>query len=345
MLNKLSIEKFKNIGKQEFYFKPLTILTGLNSRGKSSIIQSILLLSEIHSSNTLLSKYIKRFSKFSKIRNKYVNAKSVSLNVESKNGSSGMYCTNDRAWAIDLDALPVKDLNFEENLFYISGNRIGQEDIALYDEDIKFGINGEYIFSYFEQNKDIFVENELIKYAGHKSLDGQLSYWLEFILGIRLRVVTEKITDTNITVKFNSDGLDGLSPFNLGAGNSYLAKILIMGLSCKKGNILIIENPEIHLHPKAQARLSDFFVMLANAEIQVIIETHSEHLINKLRYNIYTSELDKDDAIIYYKPSIREDFITININENGHYQNENNQRIDFPEGFFDSTLSELLEIM
>jgi len=236
-------------------------------------------------------------------------------------------------------------LNFEENLFYISGNRIGLEDIALYDEDIKFGINGEYIFSYFEQNKDVFVDNKLIKYEGHKSLDGQLSYWLEYILGIELRVVTEKITDTAITVKFNSDGIDGLSPFNLGAGNSYLAKILIMGLSCKKDNILIIENPEIHLHPKAQSKLSDFFVLLANAGIQIIIETHSEHLINKLIYNVYKKEICKDDAIIYYKSSIRENFIEININNNGHYIDENQQEIDFPEGFFDSTLSELLEIM
>ena len=172
-----------------------------------------------------------------------------------------------------------------------------------------------------------------------------MSYWLEYILDIELRVVTKKITPTNITITFDSHGLDNISPFNLGVGNSYLAKILIMGLSCKKDNILIIENPEIHLHPKAQSKLSDFFVFLADAGIQVILETHSEHLINKLKYNIYKNKLSQDDAIIYYKPSIREKFTTIKINNNGHYIDIDNQEIDFPEGFFDSTLSELLEIM
>jgi len=343
MLNKLSIENFKNIEKQEFDFKPITILIGLNSRGKSSVIQSLLLLSWMHPNNTLLMKYIKKFSNFANVRNKYLNAKSISLSANFTNDSASMSCQSENVW--EFVRGNENYLNFEENLFYISGNRIGQEDIALYDEDIKFGINGEYIFSYFEQNKDVFVDNKLIKYEGHKSLDGQLSYWLEYILGIELRVVTEKITDTAITVKFNSDGIDGLSPFNLGAGNSYLAKILIMGLSCKKDNILIIENPEIHLHPKAQSKLSDFFVLLANAGIQIIIETHSEHLINKLIYNVYKKEICKDDAIIYYKSSIRENFIEININNNGHYIDENQQEIDFPEGFFDSTLSELLEIM
>lgn len=343
MLNKLSIENFKNIEKQEFDIKPITILTGLNSTGKSSVIQSLLLLSWMHSNSTLLNKHIKKFSNYTNVRNKYLNAKSISLNADFTNNSANMFCNGESTW--EFVRYSENYLYFEENLFYISGNRIGQEDIALYDEDIKFGINGEYIFSYFEQNKDVFVENELIKYEGHKSLDGQLSYWLEYILEVKLRVVTEKITDTAITVKFNSDGIDGLSPFNLGAGNSYLAKILIMGLSCKKGNILIIENPEIHLHPKAQARLSDFFVLLANAGIQVIIETHSEHLINKLRYNIYKKKISKDDAIIYYKPNIRENFITININNNGHYINEENIKRAFPEGFFDSTLKELLAMM
>ena len=91
-------------------------------------------------------------------------------------------------------------------------------------------------------------------------MDAQLSYWLNYILGIDLRIVTSKVTSTNVKVTFSSDGIDDISPFNVGAGNSYLAKILIIGLSLKQNNIFIVENPEIHLHPKAQARLSDFFV-------------------------------------------------------------------------------------
>jgi len=344
MLNKLTIENFKSIEKQEFTFNPITILTGLNSTGKSSVIQSLLLLSSFSSTNNLLNKNIKKFSNFNDIRNRYINAKNISLSVESENDSSTLSIEQARSWKIGIPC-DSNVLNFEENLFYISANRRGQEDIANYDEEVKFGVEGEYVFGYFEQFKNKPIEEKLIAYKEHKTLDAQLSYWLEFILDITLRVVTEIMTAEKVKVTFESDGLDNLSPFNLGAGNSYLAKILIIGLSCKKGNILIIENPEIHLHPKAQSKLSDFFVLLANAGIQVILETHSEHLINKLRYNIYKSKLSSDDAIIYYKSNIREEFSTIKINNNGHYIDEENKRIAFPKGFFDSTLNELLEIM
>ena len=344
MLNKLTIENFKSIKKQSFDIKSITILTGLNSTGKSSVIQSLLLLSSFNSDSSLLKKNIKNFSNFNDIRNRYINAKNISFSFESENDTSSLSIEQSKSWKIGIPC-DSNILNFEGNLFYISANRIGQEDIADYDEDIKFGVNGKYVFGYFEQFKDKPVEDALTVYKEHITLDAQLAHWLEYILDIKLRVITEIMTAEKVKVTFDSDGLDKISPFNLGAGNSYLAKILIMGLSCKKGNILIIENPEIHLHPKAQSKLSDFFVLLANAGIQVILETHSEHLINKLRYNIYKSEISKDDAIIYYKPSIIEEFSTIRINNNGHYVDENKQEIDFPEGFFDSTLSELLEIM
>ena len=108
--------------------------------------------------------------------------------------------------------------------------------------------------------------------------------------------------------------------------------------------MLLIENPEIHLHPKAQSRLGEFFAWLAQNGVQVIVETHSEHLINKIRYQVYKKILNSNNVTIYYKKSIKENFINININEKGHFINENREKIQFPSGFFDSTLDELLEI-
>lgn len=338
MIKKVKIEGFKSIKYQEFDFKGLTVLTGLNSTGKSSVIQSLLLLSNFNSSSTELKEYVKKFLEFKDVRNRYENTKEIKIAVSTDSSASILSIEREGRWSIDNQN---ELFNFEENLFYISSNRIGQEDIAGYDEDIKFGANGKYLFGYFEQHK----KDTLVINGTESTLEAELTYWLKYILDIDLVLRTTKITTDSVKVTFTSDGLDNLSPFNLGAGNSYLAKILIMGLSCKKGHILIIENPEIHLHPKAQAKLSDFFVLLENMGIQIIVETHSEHFINKLRHNVYKKKLNSDDIVIYYKPSIQGEFEKISINSNGHFIDDLKTEITFPSGFFDSTLSELLEIM
>jgi len=350
MLERLKIDGFKSIDSQEFSLKPITILTGINSSGKSTVIQSLLILSSAISNSSVLNTYVKKFTNFNEVRNKYTNARKITFYTEEANGLFSMeynlFLPNELGLKSDMRITENWDrLIFEKNLFYISANRVGQEDIAEYDEEIKFGTNGKYIFGYFEQNKDKEVYKKLIRYTQHNTLEAQLSYWLKYILDIDLRVETSKITSSSVKVSFSSDGLNDLSPFNLGAGNSYLAKILIIGLSCQKDNIFIVENPEIHLHPKAQARLSDFFVMLGNSGIQVILETHSEHIINKLRYNIYKNNFHSDNAIIYYKQDSRTDFVLLMINENGHFTDDENNIVEFPTGFFDSTLDELLEIM
>lgn len=350
MLETLRIQGFKSIDEQTFELKPLTVLTGLNSSGKSSVIQALLLLSSSLSKSTELNSYIKKFSDFNEVRNKYTNAKLVNIFADEAESHFriiyNMYPKNEQGLSTDFEVTSDwNTLEFETNLHYISSNRIGQEDIASFDNSIKFGIDGKYAFSYFEQYKDKKVEDNLLANKTHNTLDAQLSYWLEYILGIELRVVTQKITQSNVKVVFNSESLESISPFNLGAGNSYLAKILIIGLACKPNNIFIVENPEIHLHPKAQSKLADFFVFLVNAGVQVVIETHSEHFINKLRYNTYKKKIKAEDTNIYYKPSTKEKFINIKIDNNGHFTDKDGQKTEFPQSFFDATLSELLEMM
>lgn len=111
-----------------------------------------------------------------------------------------------------------------------------------------------------------------------------------------------------------------------------------MCLRSQKGDLLMIENPELHLHPAAQARLGEFFTYIANAGIQVLLETHCEHLIDKLQYQIFKGKFDHDKAVVYYKGGITSPFETIRFTEGGKFETS------FPEGFFDATLENLLEI-
>lgn len=349
MIEQIKINGYKSIKAETIVFKNLTILTGLNSSGKSSIIQAILMISAYTSpQNMAIREFIKDYSDFNTNRNRYINAKEIFIELFLKGCDdiiSIKYSDNTNKEIINQNNNLTCD--FENNLFYISANRIGQEELALYDENNKFGTNGKYVFSYFEQNKSNLIDESLIiKEADSYTLDSQVAYWLNYILGINLRINTVKITASQVKVSYSSEGLENISPFNLGAGNSYLAKIVIMALSCKKGNILIIENPEIHLHPKAQAKFGDFIAFISSKNIQIILETHSEHIINKTRFNIFKKNLSSADTVIHYKPTYKDEFINLYINENGHFIDiKEKKEVEFPLGFFDSTLDELLEMM
>ena len=230
MLSKLTIENFKSIKSQTFTLKPLTILTGLNSTGKSSIIQSVLLLSKCYSNTNqdLLVSVVSAISDFREIRNKYENAQSLTIKADDFE----LYFDNE-ALKVNNETKGLNGLDYESNLFYLSANRMGQEEIAKLSNEQKIGLNGEYIFGYFENNKDKLLEQSLIKFVttGH-TLKAQLNEWLQYILDLPISIQTEKITTSNVKISFNSDGIDFINPFNLGAGNSYLAKILIITLMC-----------------------------------------------------------------------------------------------------------------
>jgi len=240
-------------------------------------------------------------------------------------------------------------LNYKNgNLVYISADRIGARDLYEQNQNPldKIGIYGEYAISYFENNKREKIENYLIKNKNTPTLEDNLNFWLEEILNTHLETEPIKgtdyikasfayLVDKNRKPKF-------VKPKNIGTGTSFLIAILIACLSAKEGNIIIIENPEIHLHPKAQSKLGKFFAFIANGGVQLIIETHNDHIINRISYEEYSKKLKKDEVVIYYKGDAIEPFEKIEI-QNGQFLDirGNNQ---FPEGFFDATLQEIFEI-
>lgn len=87
---------------------------------------------------------------------------------------------------------------------------------------------------------------------------------------------------------------------DVGYGNSQVIPVLVAGLNSTKGDVLIVEEPEIHLHPKAQAELGDFLLDLSVRGVQSIIETHSEHMIVRLQQHVASGALKPDGIIIYF---------------------------------------------
>ena len=156
--------------------------------------------------------------------------------------------------------------------------------------------------------------------------------------------------DTEVTIETNEGfklwfrdifGVD----FIQNTKTSYTSKIISLGLSCKKGECLIIENPEIHLHPKAISNMAKFFIFLAKNGVQVILESNSEHIINSVCYEVYKKNFNSSDIVIYYKADQNSNFEKINVGNSGKFVDENGNLRKYPSGFFDANSAELWELL
>ena len=108
-----------------------------------------------------------------------------------------------------------------------------------------------------------------------------------------------------------------------------------------KESLTIAEQPEIHLNPKLQCVLADLFAFMAKKDQRVIVESHSEHLLLRLRYLVANKTLTSDDIAIYFieKESGVSTIKEIKIETDGHIN-----PVEWPKGFFEDTLRESLAL-
>ena len=89
-------------------------------------------------------------------------------------------------------------------------------------------------------------------------------------------------------------------PVHTGFGLTQVLPIIVAALSAKRNGLLLIENPEVHLHPAGQAAMGKFLAEVAAAGVQVIIETHSDHVLNGIRRSVKDGILSHEDAALHY---------------------------------------------
>lgn len=349
MLKQLKIKDLKSIEAADLKLAPLTILTGANSSGKSTAIQAILLLIKNSGSANRFSmdELLRYLDNFSTIRNKNTHAQIIKITaVDTDNITHNLEITTDNVIAetrLPYQFEAIHDA-VEADFLYLNANRLGAEDLVAISQNRKVGDSGQYLFSHFNKIKGNPLPDNLAKFDGSKTIGFQLGQWLTDITGSDIELKTETIGD-RVKVSFKVKDIDSdVSPFNLGSGISYIAKVLIICLMAKKGDLVVVENPEVQLHPKSQALLGKFLAFIASRGIQLIVETHSEHLINKVAYEVYEDHIPSEDVLIHYKSSVDNDFETILFDENGEFNNMEGDIIGFPTGFFDATLADLMKM-
>lgn len=331
MLNCVRIQGFKCFQEAEIRFSNFTLLAGKNSTGKSTVIQAVLALYQ-DSASSLAGKYM-NIGTVNEVKNWIAGSREISLEaVYEHRGNEHSYS---KIFNDEYEKRKGMEFPDEINVRYLTADRIGVEDTyqkSLEGRD-KIGVRCEYAFFYLAGHKDKEIREKGFIYDSttKMTLGGQVDYWLERILGYRVNA--EEIPGTElIRVSYRNRELGrDIRPKNVGTGVSYIAEIIIAAFSCGKDDILIIENPEIHLHPSGQCELMEFLAFLAGKGLQVVMETHSDHVFNGLRRCVSSDRINKDKVRIYFFRQ-NEDKLSIPVeillDEDGHVQNQQDGLFD-----------------
>ena len=333
MITNLTLRNFKLHNHTSLKFKGLTILTGMNGMGKSTIIQSLILLRQSYMMGDL----------------------DAGLNLKGDLCDAGMsgelacqasqehylyiglqFCNQEELRFAFLypnnimdTMLPGLDDNqtsktvlskyslFNENFQYLSAYRFGPQ--KSYNRDTSLVVSKkqmsktmgqcEYAVHFLEQykNTNIPIEELAIIEDSDITCDYRLAVqverWLRLIspnIKINIEPTGE---DFKLKYKFNREEntiTDDITALNTGFGITYVLPILIAILSANKDAIIIVENPEAHIHPKGQAVLMALISKAVTYGVQVIIESHSDHIINGALVAVNKKIITRDSLSIYY---------------------------------------------
>lgn len=235
---------------------------------------------------------------------------------------------------------------FFENISYIAPNRNPPEDgYSLSEKSDNVGINGEYLAQILEKYAEkptkfyriIENKNEIFYKKESKTLIEAVKYYFCDFFEISKDIKAEKLNEIYKITLINKSNLP-ISIKHVGFGISQLLPIIVEGLNMSNDGTLIIEQPEIHLHPKLQSKLYDFLYSLTLQGKKVIVETHSSHFITRMRRRIaedINNKMNKNISLTFIEDNI---FRTIGLDDFG--------KMDYyPEDFIEQSSTELRAIM
>jgi predicted ATPase len=369
MISSILLRNFKCFKDQTIPLAPITILSGINGTGKSSVIQSLLLLRQSHVFGSLQSVGALLNGPLISVGTAddafYENMeKGGFLEIEIKANQN----KPSASWAFRHDAgremLSLESSNYDEGIFkeslfdenfhYLQAERIGpRTSFRMSNNDAlkynRIGNSGEFCAHYLaklERQKIALSGALLHPNTSIPELREQTEAWIsEVSHGARIHLSEHHDMDlVNLSFSFVSNGLPSRNfrPTNVGFGITYSLPIFVAVLSSQQGGLLIVENPEAHLHPKGQVAMGRFLALAAANGIQVIIESHSDHVLNGIRVAVKKNIISPQLVAIHFferdPKSPHSNIISPRLDKHG--------RLDqWPEGFFDEWEKMLAELL
>lgn len=405
-ITKISISGFKSIANEcSIEIRPLTILAGANSSGKSSIMQPILLMKQTLESSTdygalrlsgdnlnfTSAKQILSYSQkgeqtdsltvgmelansykfkntFKKPPNKAINLiESIYYDGDGEIKAAIGMSTKEILETLPLSAktpylLDNQPLSifryFCFNVFvYYTGYDLSPTDI-FYNPYPMFVIPIEKILhvkglrslerilpvtgigQYFSGNFEKYIASLIYSWQTSESDKLQVLNTYLHTLSLSKNIQATEINDTQIELKvsrtFDSD--DMVNIVDVGSGVSQILPVLVALVAAKPEQLVYLEEPEIHLHPRAQANLGEIIVDAANRGVRVVLETHSDLLLRRIQSLVAEDKISADKAILHWFSRDEHGFTQVTstpLNATGGYGNP-----DFPLDFSDVFLDE-----
>lgn len=176
----------------------------------------------------------------------------------------------------------------------------------------------------------------------HKSFQEMIAYWLRelgLIHDFRLQEIAKGTNLYRAIVKASTSGVETLLT-DVGFGVSQVLPALVLLYYVREGSTVIMEQPEIHLHPAVQSGLADVILNVARVRnIQIIVESHSEHLMRRLQRRVAEEEASADDVRLYFVSSNRGRARVADLVLNRWGEIEN-----WPDNFFGDEMGEIAAI-
>jgi len=368
MIKKITVENFKSHKNTALELSNLTVLCGSNGVGKSSAIHALLLLRDSYLNKSEFD-YIDLKSKSIAIGTakdalyQYSETDDIKFEIQTNEHDftysfevndtdltkTLIYKTKNYTHSFNKEVLEKESL-FNTHCQFISAARLGPQtsynknDVVVDVHNQISVIEGraEHFVHFLYSNKDKNVlEGLCSNNSASTDLLSQVTAWeSEISDGINIIVQDRGELGYELKYSFNTETTagktDAFKAHNVGFGLTYVMPVIVAILSAPAGALLMIENPEAHLHPNGQAKLAELICLASQAGIQIIIETHSDHIINGIlvqckKFEELEKGISKNNVSIYHfdrnKKKQCSEAKRINIEENGCIRYP-------PKGFF-----------
>jgi predicted ATPase len=366
MITNIKINNFKSLSDISLSFKNLNVLTGINGMGKSTLIQVLLLLRQSYVPHgigrgiNLKGVLTGNLGGFSDVLYRNAQKDDIIFNIE----------TDGIQYVWEIEKGPIDDLLqgkfpqridsniplFCDNKFqYISAGRITPTSVFTKSGEAlaykQFGINGEFAIQYlFEKGTEEFALFS-DAYDQHTleplPLINQVDHWLKFIapnVSLDIRSKSSKEYDLQYQFLNGEKGFMSFSAANSAFGLTFSLPIITSILASKPGDLLIMENPESDLHPHAQSIIGQLMARAASAGVQIIVETHSDHILNGICVAIHKGLLKNELTKFYYfnkkENETQSKIYDVEIKSNGRIDDRHLREIGV-EGFYDQSNKDL----
>ena len=369
MIRTLRLRNFKCFDNATFDLGKITLLAGLNGTGKSSVIQGLLALRKFGvSESKIWHGPLIDIGSFGDVL--YAGAKDDQIELRigldegmefwSESGSDGTTFDADFPRWHDLDDKQAEaekfiinilsdDLIanvrhkslFRESMFYLSADRLGPRKTLPFraDDDAAgtpLGKRGEHVLWFLGQHEGDIVAPALRRPGtASNTLADQANAWLATV-SPDIRLAFRSVPEADLAVagySFKQKGDVRTQPFratNVGFGVSYALPPIVALLAAQDDDLVIIENPEAHLHPGGQTSIAELAARAAADGRQVILETHSDHLLDGIRLAVAEQVVSAEDVAIYF---FRRDDAGVQVTVPKIHSDGSLD--SWPEGFFD----------